>query len=708
MKNYLNDKHFLKQLDNEREKTQYIRITLLDFKTEVPIAAIEGKATGGSINLNGSSNMRRAMSCSLAVSPNGIYDMRYNEYVDYYNITEVENLVSLNKKAQAEIGFINTLAHLGEGYYPDYDIIWIPLGIYIIKSANISKNNSGVNMSLSFNDKTAQLNGDVGGVIPAATVLSESELYNADASQRIVEQLLIKDLIKHLVVDFGGEDPNNVIIEDIPDTIRKVMKWIGNESLYYDKNNKTYVTEEPDDFDEGNGDREFSTGEDCGYAIEPFHYPGKLECNAGETVAAMLDKIKNTLGNYEWFYDVNGKFHFQEKKNYLNNSYKPQNYNDLKNSLQYLPTMNMSKNVYTFDDTNRHLITSISNNPQYQNIKNDFIVWGTKKTAAGVSKPIRYHLVLQSKPTVDSNKKRLCIVYTDYRGLQQVIILNDKNKKDEAAPDTNTPTEEQKRYYYLSTVESEKVVEHWDEENQCFRVFDEWEVCYLKTNDWRTELYFKGLEDANKAFAKNYYAAELNAEWPKIYDVKGELVSPEGEIIPVYEGAYRELSLNQYEYYLDFLSPGSEEQVTSQFNVDKIGRRIKIGKDNGANCVFTEEPPNIIFINADGDTADDYENAISGYDFVQVSEEIYSKLALGGNDSPAYEKVKELLVQHTVYNEAITLTTIPIYYLEPNTRIHIEDNDTAVNGDYIINSISLPFGIGTSNISCTRCLERTI
>ena len=703
MMNYLSDKEFLKQLDIERQKTQYIRITILDFKTEQPIAAIEGKTTGGSINLNGSSNMRRVMSCSLLVDPNGIFDMRYQEEIAYNNITEIENLISLNKKAKAEIGFINTLAK--NGLYPDYNIIWIPLGVYAIKSANVSKNNSGVNMSLNFNDKTAFLNGDLGGTIPAATILSESELYNADATKRIVEPLLIKDLIKYLVVDFGGEDPNNVIIEDIPDTIRKVVKWVGKDNLYY------YQKEEGQSYfsttDEGSSTKTFSFGQDCGYMVESFHYPGKLECNAGETVAAMLDKIKNALGNYEWFYDVFGKFHFQEKKNYLNNSFKPISINDI-NDLHYLSTMNMSKNVYTFDLSNRHLLTNISNNPQYQNVKNDFIVWGTKKTATGTDKPIRYHLAFQSKPSI-KDEPRLCIVYTDYRELQQVIVLNSNNSIKGVAPKKDYK-EEDKKYYYYSLIGDKYVIEHWDEENQCFRVFEDWELCYLKTDDWRTELYFQGLENSNKTFAKNPYMAELNAEWPKIYDVKGGDLEGIENNIPIYNGAYRDILLSDYEYFLDFLSAGSAEQVTSQFNIDKIGRRSKISPDNSANCIFSIDPPNILIISADGDTEKDYDNtaAMPGYEIIQVEEEIFSNLAIGGNTTSAYDKMKELLVQHTIYNEAITLTTIPIYYLEPNTRIHIEDNDTAVNGDYLINTISLPLGIGTSNISCTRCLERTI
>jgi hypothetical protein len=39
---------------------------------------------------------------------------------------------------------------------------------------------------------------------------------------------------------------------------------------------------------------------------------------AGQSVCDILDKIKNTLGNFEYFFDLYGNFVFQEKKNYLN------------------------------------------------------------------------------------------------------------------------------------------------------------------------------------------------------------------------------------------------------------------------------------------------------------------------------------------------------------------------------------------------------
>ena len=108
-KPYLNDEVFLKQFDLEQHKTQYIQIKVLDYQTEMPIASIEGKSTAGSCNLSGTSNMRRAANCTLVVDPEGIKINGKKDFQQYYNITEIENLISLNKKVRIDTGFINTL-----------------------------------------------------------------------------------------------------------------------------------------------------------------------------------------------------------------------------------------------------------------------------------------------------------------------------------------------------------------------------------------------------------------------------------------------------------------------------------------------------------------------------------------------------------------------------------------------------------------------
>ena len=50
--NPLLDKDFLKSLDLEKNKEIYAKIISLDFY-ENPIESIEGKVTGGNINMNG-------------------------------------------------------------------------------------------------------------------------------------------------------------------------------------------------------------------------------------------------------------------------------------------------------------------------------------------------------------------------------------------------------------------------------------------------------------------------------------------------------------------------------------------------------------------------------------------------------------------------------------------------------------------------------
>ena len=712
---YLDDKVFLKMFDNENHKIQYTRITVLDFHTENIIASIEGKSTGGSINLSGTSNMRRAGSCSILVDSEGIKMPGYGgEYQQYYNITEVQNLISMNKKIRIETGFDNSLSTLG--YYQDYDIIWFPLGTFVITNASVSKNNSGINISLTLNDKCALLNGDMGGTIPASTVFSEIELYDSISSeQREVEKILLKDIIKSLVVEFGGEKPENVIITDIPDTIVKVVAWRGKTKLYFYKDNgfKHFSTTlyEGEKYKTANYDV-FITGQDVGYMNEPFIYPGTLECNAGEAVSAVLDKIKNALGNFEWFYDIDGRFIFQKIRNNINEN-TVDNFLNMRES-DYLTYYNQTGFTYTFDNTN--LITSIANNPQYKNIKNDFVVWGTKKTASGAEKPIRYHLAFDSKPPVDINKKRLALVYKDYKGLLQPKFL----KEDEIICTTVPSNGADNKKIYLSLDEKGKqIIQIWDKTKNAFitQKPPEYEICYLSTDDWRTELYYQGLEADNKTFSKNYYAAELNAEWPKIKDIKKTKRVAEYPLddmsVSIYQDDYHsDLDTSNYDYWLDLLegSEGGSESI-SQFSVSNIGRRSKIVSENSVNSVFPlDEYPNIVIVNADGDSLDDIKLAEEkGQEVVQVSPDMFKEFSIGGGGISAYEKIKDLIFIHTQYNESVTLSVIPIYYLEPNTLISVFDRETGINGEYLIKTISLPLTPnGTSNISATRSLAKTI
>jgi len=138
--------------------------------------------------------------------------------------------------------------------------------------------------------------------------------------------------------------------------------------------------------------------------MDDFVIVNDLTGAPGESVTSILDKIKNIIGNYEYFYDVFGVFHFREIKNYYVTTQARTLLDEMAEN-DYLVEVNNNKSIYTFDD--EKLLTSISVTPQYENIKNDYIVEG--KTTIGDSNivyPVRYHLAIDEKPKLIGTDNR--------------------------------------------------------------------------------------------------------------------------------------------------------------------------------------------------------------------------------------------------------------------------------------------------------------
>ena len=51
-------------------------------------------------------------------------------------------------------------------------------------------------------------------------------------------------------------------------------------------------------------------GDTAGYRATDLIYPNDLIGNVGESLTSVLDKIKNMLGEFEYFYDLEGHFTF--------------------------------------------------------------------------------------------------------------------------------------------------------------------------------------------------------------------------------------------------------------------------------------------------------------------------------------------------------------------------------------------------------------
>ena len=62
------------------------------------------------------------------------------------------------------------------------------------------------------------------------------------------------------------------------------------------------------------------------------------------------------------------------------------------------------------------------------------------------------------------------------------------------------------------------------------------------------------------------------------------------------------------------------------------------------------------------------------------------------------------MYQHTMGTETLSITSIPIYYLEPNTRIYIEGY-----GDYTLDKISYSLNYnGTMSLTGTKIMKNFI
>jgi len=59
----------------------------------------------------------------------------------------------------------------------------------------------------------------------------------------------------------------------------------------------------------------------CGYRITDLVYVSDLVLNVGDGLTAMLDKVVSMLGNFEYFYNLDGQFVFQKKRTYIHTSW---------------------------------------------------------------------------------------------------------------------------------------------------------------------------------------------------------------------------------------------------------------------------------------------------------------------------------------------------------------------------------------------------
>lgn len=630
---YLNDMDFLTQLDKLHMRVQYAKIILLSFKDEEPIKEIQGSITSGNLSVNGSSAIRRTINLTMLAS------------IDNSNLEDIDNEISINKKIKVLIGYDNPLKS-----YKNYgDIIWFPCGLFVLSSANISRSTSGWNISITGKDKMCLLDGTAGGTLPASVTFHESlvQLDNGDVE---IQYPTIFQIIYEAVNHWGGEAIENIIITDIDEEIKMLVRYMGDKPVYFSDDYQSLSFEAQEDYP-----HMFSYGQDAGYKYTDFTYPGELVLNAGDTVVTLLDKIVSTLGNYEYFYNIDGKFVFQEIKNYLNTG-SPL----LESSPEdYVRSYNNAKFLYSLTDLDT--TTAITRNPKYDNVKNDFYVWGKRKTSTGVEVSIRYHLAIDDKPDIDLAMQNMWEVKDKKSNL---IVRYDFNTLDDYSVDDYTVT-----------------------------------LVGTPCDEWREELYRRALNaQVSNSVYDNYYDSELIAEWRNLYNPMNKNWDATNHWNPdVFNDPG---SIN---FWLDFIDTSS---ALGKYSIKNIGRRTKVVNNNDIKTIYNSEVPDVVFIEGlDQDLIVKYQGI--GQRFFILTNEYYDMFSISTTGTSCFDQIREMMYQNLCYNTTISLTCLPKYYIEPNNIIRVEDKDSNIYGNYQITQYSLPLTYnGTMSITATEVLTR--
>ena len=622
---------------------KFIKIVALDVN-EMPIEFIEGYATGGSINIDGKSAVRR--SCQL----NMVSSSKFNP-----------NYWMKNNKFKLYIGVRSIGA----------EITWHNQGLYVITSFNYSINGNNSTVNISGKDKMCMLNGEVAGHFGAPIRLDEEDI---DGQKK---KIPIPNLIREMVHSYGKEPFHNIVINDLDVGALELQEYVYSGSPLYLERKATEldytqvylqlpkgIELQDDDFDnlfnEGNpGGKNINgycyakiiAGETAGYREIGLVYPDELNASAAETVVSALDKIKNIFGDFEYFYDVDGRFIFQKKKTYVNSSWTPVNMEG-----GYVePYVTTSEYAQEFIES--PLFISFNKTPDVSNIKNDFIVIGSNQDNPNIV--LRYSL--HKKPV-----KYTSITVSD----NELASYNEKHG-----------------FSIKGQTSVEYTVDEWDWRELIYQMakdftkfghLDSFAVKVATANSW--------CKDGITGYEQYY--TDILSFWRELYNPEAE-EEDKSELIK--GGYWTKLAddPSKQKYWLEFLE--CENTNLDLYSVPTFGIHSKVENDGAIKAISYKATPNIIFV-----AEQNNEIKHTGYRKIQIGSAYNSLFTRSAQGKTAKDTLDNLLYNYTFCAESLSAQMIPCYDLQVNTLIKIKDSRAEIDDTYIINSLNIPLAYNSN------------
>lgn len=633
------------------------------------------------------------------------------------------------------------------------------------------------------------------------TVYGLKDLYEI-GYQYSIKQIPLEKIIREAVHTYAKEPYYNIIINDLSKYALEQLSYKGDETLYALRREKTtkhfsqifFKHNFPEDIqsaiDAGDlifdtlvteftgdspetvstitiGDKDYTVakieyGDDVGYRITELTYNGDLISSIGETLTSVLDKIKQMLGNFEYFYDIDGRFIFQAKKNFVNTAWSQLTNNGDEKYVTYANDIENKRISFNFEGN--YLISALSNTPVLSNVRNDYSVWGKRKGISGAEIPIHARYAIDKKPVrykalsgivyvsaaagqedredgdfeVDWRELIYQMAYDYFQGagcsvdsplfdLNGEVVLTDPDhflyevgRRNPKYYPTGITGYEQ--YYtdmegfwrQLYNPQYVPQLVYTPGEYQETTIPDD--NVYVKTKKWID----RKLSDVqvDYFFSPNIYTNEnINSQIDEIGNNE--------ELLKIYN-KYKVNDFQKYwniavfeapetlNFWIEFLDEGDELQ---QFSIPVIGHRSKTVNEDKASAIIFREVPDLIIVDKDKQILENEKSSEeliaelrleqSGYTFINIPQGYGQFFTISYRAKSVKNAVDELLYQYSYCVENISITALPIYTLQPNTRIYVCDSETKINGEYIVSKFTIPLTYnGTMSITAVKAPER--
>lgn len=496
----------------------------------------------------------------------------------------------------------------------------------------------------------------------------------------------------------------------------------------------------------------YEYGDTAGYRPTDLTYPGELTANIGETVASILDKIKNMFTAFEYFYDVDGRFVFQQKKNYVNESWTPKVETEDGNYVQ--DAMYSSSAVYFFE--NEKIVTAVSNQPNLLNFKNDYSIWGKRTSVSGTDLPVHLRQAIMEKPTHYVSERRYYnnienedeyTIEKKYFVTQDYSTTMDKNNEIpvyivdwreiiyQMAADYYNMDEWLDNNSYNNKPSGEITFRQLVQLNNpdiCTEGRTGYEMFYTDMQGFWRQLYFPGLKynelitkSEKRTAARTILITEDNKTSSEITKtVLNIFIKQQFELedqsknrilnyylTDFYDAKNKEhpcYAKNIYEspetlnFWFDFIDANGDY---SKYAIPLIGDRAKAINDDSVKTIYNRETPAVLFVTGE-EMFKSYQD-FEAYTYINLTSQMENYFTISSQGKSAWDELQTQMYQYTNFAESITLTAVPIYYLEPNNRILVKNDAADINGEYIVTKITVPLAYnGTTSITATKAVER--